>query len=434
MKSSSIAVLAAGALALAGVAGLVMSRRGEAPASVAGKLFPGLSGKINEAARVEILRGGQQTVLARAADGAWSVESKGGYPAEFENVKTLIIGLSKSEILEEKTANPENYARIGVEDPAPTSAVMTPEALGSTQVTLKDAGGQILASVILGNTPPSSGGFSVEQAKFARRAGEKQSYLIKPAPNAEPGILTWVNREVLKIDGTRIQSVKVSTTQPLEAPSASDAPSLAPPPLPQDVLIERVQGSANEPLGKFEFKNMPPGRELKSMGQEGQIASALAYVDMEDVALAADVASAPIIATAEYRTKDGLAVVLTTREKDGKTWGTFQASAFAVLPPARAEDQPADASAGAEKEKKVEAKAGEAVAGPGVPAIDPKIEDEAKGLNARLGRWAFAIPAWKAGSFKSNWKELLKEPAPATETPGPVGPVAPAGAGERPPG
>lgn len=432
MKSSSIAVLAAGALALAAVAGLVMSRRGEAPALAAGKLFPALSARINEAARVEILRGGEQTVLAKAADGAWSVESKGGYPAEFENIKTLIVGLSKSEILEEKTANPENYSRIGVEDPKPSTAPVTPEALGSTQVTLKDAGGQTLASVILGNTPPASGGFSVEQAKFARRVGEKQSFLIKPAPNAEPGIMTWVNREVLKIDGTRIQSVKVSTTKPLEAPPASDAPSLAPPPLPQDVLIERAQGSANDPLGKFEFKNMPAGRELKSTGQEGQIASALAYVDMEDVALAADIASAPIIATAEYRTKDGLAVVLTTREKDGKTWGTIQASAFAVLPPPRAEEKPTDAPLDAEK--KGDSKAGEASAGPAVPVVDPRIEDEAKGLNDKLGRWAFAIPAWKAGSFKSSWKELLKEPAPATEAPGPVGPDAPAGTTEMPPG
>jgi hypothetical protein len=244
--------------------------------------------------------------------------------------------------------------------------------------------------------------------------------------------MNWVNREILKIDGARIQSVKVSTAKPLEAPPVSDAPSLAPPPLPQEVVIERAQGTPADPLGKFEFKNIPPGRELKSVGQEGQIASALAYVDMEDVAPAEQVASEPMLTTAEYRTRDGLAVVLTTREKDGKTWGTFRATAFAVLPPPKSPEPATGASNN--EEKKGDDKPEEVATGPAVPVVDPKIEEEAKRLNDKLGKWAFAIPTWKANSFKSNWKDLLKElPAPA-EAPGPVGPEAPTGTTDLPPG
>lgn len=435
MKSSSIAILAAGAVGLAAVAGLVITKRGEKPEQAAGKLFPNLAGKINDAARVEILKGGQQTTLVKDAQGAWSVESNGGYPAEFETIKSLIVGLSKSEIQEEKTSNPENYARIGVEDPKPAAskaaepgkdAPPTPEAPGSTEVTLKDSGGQTLAAVILGNTPPAAG-MGGEAARFARRAGEKQSYLVKPAPSAEPGIMTWVNREVMKIDGVRIQTVRIHSEKPLETPAAPttdpnvEPPStLAAPALPQDVLIERSAPTAQDALGKLEFKNLPTGREVKNAGQDGQIATAIAYLDMEDVAPAAKVADAPVVTTAEYRTKDGLAITLTTREKDGKTWGTIQASAFAVLPPAKAEEKPADAAPAKDGEKKDEAKPAEAQAGPAVPVIDPKIEDEAKKLNEKLGKWAFAIPSWKAGLFKSNWKELLKDPAQPSKPAGPT--------------
>lgn len=453
MNSSSIAILAAGALGLAAVAGLVLSKRGDKPEQAAAKLFPSLSAKVNDAARVEILRGGQQTVLVKSADGAWSVESKGGYPAEFENVKTLIVGLSKSEIIEEKTSNPESYSRIGVEDPkapaakpadAPAGDVPTPESQGSTLVSLKDSGGQTLASVILGNTPAASG-FSTEQAKFARRAGEKQSYLIKPAPAAEAGVMSWVNREVMKIDGVRIQSVRVHNAKPLEIappsgdPNAEQPSTLAAPALPQDVLIERGVPTAQDALGKLEFKNMPPGRELKTPGQDGQIATAIAYLDMEDVALATAVSEPPVLTTAEFRTKDGLSVVVTTREKDGKTWGTIQASAFAVLPPPKAEEKSVEKlaekpEAPKEGAKKDEAKPADATAGPAVPIVDPKIDDEAKKLNDKLGKWAFAIPSWKAGLFKSNWKELLKEPTPPAAAPGPVAPETPMPSGEKGPG
>lgn len=443
MKSSSIAILTAGALGLAAVAGLVISKRSDKPDPSAGKLFPNLSARVNDAARVEILKGGQQTVLVKGGEGAWSVESKGGYPAEFESVKALIVGLSKSEIIEEKTSNAESYTRIGVEDPKPAAptgqpALATPETMGSTQVTVKDSGGEALASVILGNAPAASG-LSAEQARFARRTGEKASYLVKPAPAAEPGVMSWVNREVMKLDGVRIQSVRVHSAKPLEialpVDTNGDQPStLAAPALPQDVLIERGAPTAQDGLGKLEFKNMPPGRELKTPGQDGQIATAIAYLDMEDVAPAASINDAPVLTTSEFRTKDGLSVVVTTREKDGKTWGTIQASAFAVLPPPKGEEKPADKpEAPKDGEKKGEAKPAEATAGPAVPVVDPKIEDEAKKLNDKLGKWAFAIPSWKAGLFKSNWKELLKEPEPAA-APGPVGPASPGEAGAGGPG
>jgi len=196
-------------------------------------------------------------------------------------------------------------------------------------------------------------------------------------------------------------------------------PTLAAPALPQDVLIERGAPSEQDALGKLEFKNTPPGRELKSPGQDGQIATAISYLDMEDVTLASDVADVPVLTTAEYRTKDGLLLVVTTREKDGKTWGTIQASAFAVLPPAKPAEKVDDTKPG---EKKEESGPAEAAAGPAVPVVDPKIEEEAKKLNDKHGKWAYAIPSWKAGFLKSNWKDLLKEPTPA---PQPAGPVAP---------
>ena len=80
-------------------------------------LYPGLGDKLNTIKTIRIVGPGA-TLIAELArgDAGWTVINKGGYPAAFATIRTLLLALAGAEIVEQKTANPEFYSRLGVSD------------------------------------------------------------------------------------------------------------------------------------------------------------------------------------------------------------------------------------------------------------------------------------------------------------------------------
>jgi hypothetical protein len=53
--------------------------------------------------------------ITRAGDG-WSVAEKGGYAADTGKLREFLLKLADSKLIEQKTANKEKYATLGVVD------------------------------------------------------------------------------------------------------------------------------------------------------------------------------------------------------------------------------------------------------------------------------------------------------------------------------
>jgi hypothetical protein len=88
-------------------------------------LIPDLQKQVNDLDRLRVSGpGGEPIATLLRGDGSWRVEETNGYRADWNQIRTLLADLAQAEVVERKTANPDYYTRLGVED---TSA---PDATG----------------------------------------------------------------------------------------------------------------------------------------------------------------------------------------------------------------------------------------------------------------------------------------------------------------
>ena len=111
-------------------------------------LLPGAAAQVNDIDWLRLTSGGKVTVTTLKREGSvWVVEEASAYRADWGRLKTLLTGLSQAEVVEAKTANPDYYPRLGVED------VSAPAAAG---VMIEFSAGSGLPALIIGivSAPP----------------------------------------------------------------------------------------------------------------------------------------------------------------------------------------------------------------------------------------------------------------------------------------
>ena len=110
LTTALIAIL--GALYLSSLRHLERDPRG-------GPILPGLDAELDAITDLRLRKGGPAGIVSlhRTQPGNWTVTERRGYPADASKVRKLLLELSDAKIVEEKTANPANYAILGVEDP-----------------------------------------------------------------------------------------------------------------------------------------------------------------------------------------------------------------------------------------------------------------------------------------------------------------------------
>lgn len=382
MKPKTLAILGIVTLAAAGLAAYTLTQQSERVAArdEGGPAFPRLADQANDAAQVHIVKGTEELTLTRGEAG-WGIAQRGGYPAKVEEVKGLIVALAELQFTEPRTRNPASYSQIGVQDPAAGAE--------SSLVEVRDAAGEPLAGLIIGNNKPGTG-FIAEATFYARRAGEEQSWVAKPGRGTQrveayTDPMQWVERNVLGIGKERVKSAQITHADGVG-----------------NVLVTKEAKESTE----FHLAEMPEGRELLFPTSPERVASALAFVTMDEVKPAAERPMEDATVTAEYRTFDGLVVsVRAAKSEEDKSW-----AAFAV----RAED-----------------------------SADESVKKEAAELLARLSPWVFQVPEFQAKNFMSRMSDLLKPlpgealpnapegieamniPGLTTPPPGPLGPMGP---------
>lgn len=383
MKSKTLMAIAV-TVAMAAAASYISHVK--APVTEVGTppLYPELLSRVNDVQRVEIESSGGKSVLVAGKDG-WTIETRDNYPARFEDIKRAIVSMGELKIIEAKTRLPEMYSHIGVED-------RTAEGSKSIQVTLKDGGGSPIAALIIGKERAAGGSGPIKAARYVRRVGEDQSWLVEGDLNIPGDVMTWTDRQLLSVAATRIGEVRIDSAGKPTVRMSRQKPTDI------DLTLDGV----------------PSGFKVKSNATVTSLGSVLEDLRFDDVRAAAALKWPEDSTTTTLQGFDGLIATVTTATIDGRQYSrlSFKFDPAAVSPEAanipKAEEIPelpvGDAAA---QDKTGEKKT-------------PSVEEEVKALNSRVDGWAFVLPDYKQSMLTRTLDDLIAKQEIAK--PAPVAP------------
>lgn len=343
----AIAVAAVVAVAAAGIS--VALQPGYGDTGAAGqRMFPDLLERVNDVASV-VIEAAKGTLSVTRRDGGWVLAEGDGYPARAGKVRAVVVGLARLTYLEPKTRRKDRYAKLNLRDPESEDAL-------SRRLTLKAAGGEVLARVIVGRRNFS---FQADGAVYVRKPDDAQSWLARGTLELGTQPSDWLRPMIVDIKPGRIARVVVRHADG-----------------------KTVVASRASPEDKnFTIENLPAGARLKSESAADNFSLALENLQLVEVRKA-DAIAFPEDATvkAEITTFDGLTARLTLAEVDGKDWLRLSFSARAA----------------------------------GKESADGKdVAKEAADLAVRTEGWVYRISGYRAVDLKKRMADLIKLPNPS---------------------
>ena len=367
MNNRALAVVAALAAVLV-VLAIVGQNRALAPSLSGTTLLPGLDAALNDIDEITLVGAGNETIASiRRSDDGWAVPEKDGYPADTDKIRDALLALSEARVVEEKTANPEFYDRLGVE---PVAA----ESSAGTAVTIRH-GEEAFPTVILG---------AVEGAnqRYARLADEARSLLIDRDPELPRTAPQWLRTGILDLRSERIREVTIEH---------ADGENLR--------IFKDEPGQTN-----YSVDAVPEGRELQYAGVANVTGNVLRELAFEDVEPAPETAEPSV--TTRFETFNGLVVTARGYEQDDGNWLEFEASTDAEPAAEPAGASPAEQAAESATALADAADDG-AAAEPAAASANPAAE--AGAINATVAGWRYRIPAYKFEQMTRRIEDLLDD-------------------------
>ncbi len=262
--------------------------------TVAGqRLFPRLEARLNDVSRITIERNGSDYDVVRKG-GHWQLPGKGGYPVLFERVKPVLVGLSLLEKIEPKTSRPENYARLGVQEPGADT--------GNTRIQLYVEGEAPVASLVVGRIRRGliAGG---RDGLYVRIPGEPRAWLVAGNLQLPETQADWVDRQVMHIKPRQVRRVTIRH------------------PDGDRLVVEKPRrGAAN-----YTLVNLPAGGGLKDGAKLNVLARSLAGLKMEDLLVRSEAGFSEQQAVAAiFETWDGFQVTAYTVKRGEKIFAWFE--------------------------------------------------------------------------------------------------------------
>jgi hypothetical protein len=358
MNSGKFLGLAAVTVAVLG-AGVWLSMHRTSQQSDLGSsaVFADLKPALAEVTEVRLSKGdGSKTTLRKSAEG-WTVVER-QYPADVARVRELVMNLANLKVIERKTQDPANYAKLGVETPdSPTAASTLVEVVA----------GKKSWSLIVGKGADA-------RAVYVRKPAEAGSVLAEPLVAADPDQKRWIDRLLVDLPGAKVHDVAV---KPASGPA---------------YLLTRAERGATE----LTVSPVPKGRKAATSMSLGTQTDALTGFHFDDVRAVPSPAAAPTdIAT--YRTFDGQVIEFSGHREADKTFVTVTTR----RDPALAAKFP-------------EAPAAAAPAVPATPVVTPvatnPADQTAEKLGARAKGVEFEIPSYKYEAIFRKQEELLEKP------------------------
>jgi hypothetical protein len=233
------------------VAGLVLMVPGKTgkESSIGQKVFlPGAAAKINDIEWLRLTSAGNVTVATLKRQGeVWVVEEASAYRADWARLKILLTGLSQAAVIEAKTANPEYYPRLGVED------VGLPDAGG---VMIEFSTDSALPALIVGNSAQG------REGHYVRLRDSAESALIDRRLDVSAERSDWLDKTIIDISDAEVVEVEINH--------------------PDGESIKAFKYSADDE--NFKLQDIPEGMEIKSEWTVNALAGALVDLSLESVA------------------------------------------------------------------------------------------------------------------------------------------------------
>lgn len=154
-------------------------------------LVPGLEARINDLSEVIIERGTESVVLKKQGESGWTLPEHSDYPVDIGRLRAFLLELSKSRLIEEKTAREDNHLTLNLDD------------LRALQVTLTTPDG-VLSEIMLGKLADR------RAATYARYPHEAQTWLVSSRLQPSTDFKQWVRQEVLNISEPRVQQITIA--------------------------------------------------------------------------------------------------------------------------------------------------------------------------------------------------------------------------------
>ena len=378
------------------------SRRPSQEAALQTPALPGLAERLPQVNKVTVTGAGNAVIATlEQGEAGWRLVER-DFAADANALRRILLGLSEAKRIEAKTAKPELYDRLGVED------VAAAEAQG-VLLTI-EGGGEPLTLIIGQNVSRGTG-------TYVRVPGEAQSWQIDRNVAVEKSTANWLDKDLADIQPNRIASVSVTAGKD---------------------TVEIVASESAD--GDFILANLPRGREPQSAFVADATAGFLQGLRIEDVASAEQRAPTDPQRNAVFRTEGGIDVGVVTWTDADKPWAqlsasldearalahieTEQAKAIAdwEAKQAAADMQTAAADGDATEASAAAAEADQAELAPEAPlavsdaAADREqrlaaLREEVSQLNARFQGRSFQLPSYKAGNLNRELEAYLKPKA-----------------------
>jgi hypothetical protein len=253
--------------------------------------FPGLAGKLNDAARVHV-ESKKGTFDVALTPKGWVVKSRSNYPASLDQIRQTLVGMAALETIEPKTARADWLHYLNLDAPPKGDGVL---------IRVSDASGGELAAMIAGKSQ-DIGDPSGAIGLFVRKPDETQSWLASSPFEPKADASDWMDKTVVNVDRARIQEVDVT---PANGPAFT---------------VRREKPSDPD----FMLSPIPRGREVANEAAPDGVAAAIANFAFDDIQPAKnfDFSKPARLVT---KTFDGLTVTVNAVAKGSDVWATVGA-------------------------------------------------------------------------------------------------------------
>jgi Domain of unknown function (DUF4340) len=365
--------------------------------------FPTLRENPDAVAKIIVTTPAGSITLVRETGDRWAALERYGYPVDRRRVRELVVTLADMRLIERKTAQPEFYHRLQVEDPGVENAK-------SQVVRLESEGGTVLAEAIIGKQRDRLTG-TEPSGTYLRRPGEAASWLASGGVLIGEEIAEWLDDQIVALNGRAIERIRI---QPAGKPG---------------YVVER-----DDPGGELRIADLAVGEALKEDADLARLTGALSDIRLQDVKPRDQLSWPDASGLAQVETFDGLGLTVRLAKIDDQYWATFDARAVeptggAAASPANqatsgpeAEGQPAQAATAAAAsdqesqataDDQAESDVAEGAAGQGVEEVElekPAAPIDPAALGQRLGKWAYQIPEHLYNRLSTARSEFVSGP------------------------
>lgn len=328
-------------------------------------LYPDLLDQVNEIDKVLIRSSGAATELKRSGEN-WTVGNRDDFPAKFDSVKSTILKIAETTVIERKTARADKYATLGVNDPEST------EDAKGVRVDITNTKGKELVSLVIGNE--RQGRALGEANYYIRRVADEASYLVAGELDISAQVDDWIDADIADIDTERVRRITIT-------PHAEDP-----------VVIAKEKPSDNF----FSVQNVPAGFKAKSRATVSSLGALLLSLRFEDVVSATHVASSTPRGQVEAQTFDGLVALFERYD--------YQDNEYVKISFRYDESAVAEQSTFGEETAETE--------------LPKSVPAEADSLNAKTSGWLYKLPDFKMRMLDKRLSDLIEpeeDEEPATE-------------------